>query len=109
MGDPDWSHAMQPHPDGFVLDLEVVPNADRAEFPAGYDPWRRRLKARVTAPATEGRANDELVWILSEFFHVPSTNVRVLSGAASRQKRIAVTGATIETASSRIQEALHET
>ena len=54
------------------------------------------LKIRVAAPALEDRANEALIAFLAERFEVPRRNVTLLSGAKSREKRFAITGATLD-------------
>jgi uncharacterized protein len=48
------------------------------------------LKARVTAPAVEGAANNALVRLLSDELGVSRRNVRIVAGASSREKLVVV-------------------
>jgi len=48
------------------------------------------LKIRVTAPPTDGKANAELIALLSDFFGVPRRAVMIVSGHASRDKVVAI-------------------
>jgi uncharacterized protein len=50
------------------------------------------LKARVTAPAVEGAANNALVRLLADVLDVPRSDVRIVAGGNSRQKLIVVEG-----------------
>jgi uncharacterized protein len=50
------------------------------------------LRARVAAPAVGGAANQSLVRLLAEELGVPRRNVRLIAGAAGRQKLIVVDG-----------------
>lgn len=52
-----------------------------------------RLKIRVAAPASEGRANEALAAFLAQWCRVPKRNVTVAAGITSRTKRIIVEGA----------------
>ena len=47
---------------------------------------------RVAAPATDGRANDALVKLLSRTLDVPAARVQIVSGHASRDKIIVLAG-----------------
>lgn len=49
-----------------------------------------RLKVRIAAPAVDGRANDALERYLAEALGVPRSAVRVVKGARSRDKAVAV-------------------
>lgn len=76
-----------------VLDLHVQPGASRSEVTGEHD---GRLKIRLAAPATEGRANAALIEFLADALGVPRRNVRIDSGLGSRRKRVVVEGVTGE-------------
>jgi len=44
------------------------------------------LLVRVREPAVEGKANRAVVELLAEYFNVPKTNVRLVSGHKSKVK-----------------------
>lgn len=50
------------------------------------------LRVRVTAPAVEGAANAALLALLAEELDVARRDVRIVAGAASRQKLVVVDG-----------------
>jgi uncharacterized protein (TIGR00251 family) len=50
------------------------------------------LRARVTAPAVEGAANNALVRLLAEELGVARRDVRIVAGASSRRKLVVVDG-----------------
>lgn len=50
------------------------------------------LRAKVTAPPAEGRANAALERLLAGALGVPKTAVRVASGARGREKLVAIEG-----------------
>ena len=50
------------------------------------------LRARVAAPAVGGAANQSLLRLLSDELGVPRRAVRLVAGAAGRQKLIVVDG-----------------
>ena len=74
-----------------VLELHVQPGASRTEV-AGLHGGR--LKIRLAARATDGRANEALIRFLAEELRVPRRNVSIESGLTSRQKRVAIEGVT---------------
>jgi hypothetical protein len=55
------------------------------------------LRARVAAPAVDGAANDALVRLVTRELDVPRTSVRIVTGATSRRKLVAVVGVAPET------------
>lgn len=54
------------------------------------------LRVRVTAPPVEGSANDALVQLLADNLDVPRRDVTIISGAASRNKTVEVSGVEAE-------------
>lgn len=71
------------------LRLRVSPGAARSAVVGRHgEGW----KVRVAAAPERGRANDELVELLSETLALPRSSVRVVSGSASRDKIVELTG-----------------
>ena len=99
---PDWARAVKPAGDGILLELEVVPGSRESRFPAGFNPWRGRLEAKVRAPPEEGQANAELCQLVAEALGVAAAAVRVSSGQTSRRKGLSVAGLTVEQAVARL-------
>jgi uncharacterized protein YggU (UPF0235/DUF167 family) len=54
------------------------------------------LRARVAAPPVEGAANHALVRLIAEELGVSRSSVRLIAGAAGRQKLIVVEGVSAE-------------
>jgi hypothetical protein len=54
------------------------------------------LRVRVAAPPIEGAANQALVRVLAEELGVARRSVRLVAGAAGRQKLIVVEGVTAD-------------
>ena len=48
------------------------------------------LRARVTAPPVEGRANEALLRLLAEALGVPKTSLRIVRGQRGRKKLVVV-------------------
>jgi uncharacterized protein (TIGR00251 family) len=67
------------------INVHVIPGSSRSDVEPG-DPWRVHVHAR---PA-EGKANEELLQILSHHFGVARCAVRILSGHASRNKTVEI-------------------
>lgn len=65
--------------------IKVVPNANTDEVIEG-DP----LIVRVKAPPAKGKANKAVVKLLSNYFNA---DVRIVSGATSRKKLVAIEAA----------------
>jgi uncharacterized protein (TIGR00251 family) len=89
---PDIADALLEDRHGTIISLEVIPGSKTDSFPSGYNEWRKTISCRVTAPAVEGKANRAIITLVSEKLAVPSSRVRIQSGAASSQKRVLVEG-----------------
>jgi uncharacterized protein (TIGR00251 family) len=67
------------------ISVRVIPGSSRSDVEPG-NPWRVHVHAR---PA-EGKANEELLQILSHHFGVARSAVRILRGHASRSKIVEI-------------------
>jgi uncharacterized protein (TIGR00251 family) len=76
-----------------VLELHVQPGARKTEVAGMHG---ARIKIRLAAPATEGRANEALIEFLAEKFGVAKRDIRILSGVKSRDKRVLIEGITTQ-------------
>jgi hypothetical protein len=50
------------------------------------------LKIRLTAPPVDGAANEALVKFLSDTFSVSKSQIEIVSGHTSREKRVKISG-----------------
>ncbi|MBE7490222.1 MAG: DUF167 domain-containing protein [Planctomycetes bacterium] len=73
----------------FLLRLRVSPCARKARI-AGIHGGA--LKVAVTEPPEQGRANQGVISLLSRALGIAERDVTILSGHASRDKRVAVAG-----------------
>lgn len=69
--------------------VRLSPRARRTEL-AGWDGGV--LKARVTAPPVDGRANEALRRLLAEALDVPPRDVAIVGGLTSREKTVIIRG-----------------
>ena len=74
-----------------VLSLHLQPGAKRTGFAGLHG---EAMKLRLAAPPVDGKANAALCAFLAEFCGVPKSAVSLLSGEASRAKRVRVEKAT---------------
>jgi len=77
------------HAEGSILHVRAQPGARRNGIvgEAGG-----ALKIAVTAPPDKGRANQALIDVLQEALGVKSSQIGLLSGFASRQKKFLIRG-----------------
>ena len=74
-----------------IFNVKVVPRASRSELVGEQD---GTLRVRIAAPPVDGAANEELIRLLAKILKVKPGSVTIVSGQASRLKRIAVKGVT---------------
>jgi len=104
----DISPALSSSDKGNIITIEVTAGSKNACFPAGYNAWRKAVGCRVRAPALEGRANKEVIAVVSEVVGIEKTCVRILSGSASPIKKILVEGLTPDQLGSVLSVFLYE-
>ena len=76
-------------PEGLLLSLLLQPRASRNAFVGLHD---GKLKICLAAPPVDNQANEALCRFLAKAFHVSKTDVQLLSGQASRHKKVLVCG-----------------
>jgi len=65
--------------------LKVIANAKQDSicgFNGGY------LKVKVSKPALEGKANEAVIMLISSFFNVRKSDIKILSGERSNIKTL---------------------
>jgi len=73
---------------GITVELRVHPRARRTVLAAAGGV----LKASVTAPPEDGKANDAVIALLSQEWRLPKSAFAVVKGVAARSKTIIVLG-----------------
>ena len=71
--------------------VHVRPGGHRSAVEGSHD---GALAVRVTAPATEGRANHAVERLVADSFGVPCYDVKVVAGRTSKGKRVRIIGDT---------------
>jgi uncharacterized protein (TIGR00251 family) len=79
--------------DGAILTVHIQPRASTTEYVGIHDD---AIKIRVAAPPVDGAANDELIRFLARQLSIPTSSVRIRSGASGRHKRVLVKGVAAE-------------
>ena len=74
--------------DDLILSVRVQARASKDEIATGVQgEW---LKVRITAPPVEGKANTHLIRFLAAEFKVRQSQITLLSGQTSREKRLRI-------------------
>jgi uncharacterized protein (TIGR00251 family) len=78
-------------PEGCVLHVRAQPRARKEGIKGEHG---GALKVAVTAPADCGRANQALIQVLAEALGLKRSQIELLSGQTSREKRVLIREAT---------------
>ncbi len=73
---------------GVTVELRVQPRARRTALETAGG----TLKAAVTAPPEDGKANDAVVALLAETWRLPKSSFGIVKGASTRTKTVSVAG-----------------
>ncbi|MGX8716801.1 MAG: DUF167 domain-containing protein [bacterium] len=69
------------------IEVKVIARASKCDvIPLGES----RFKVKLTRPALEGKANEQLIQVLADYFDVPKASVHLVSGEKSSQKRLKI-------------------
>lgn len=74
---------------GITINVKVEPRSPKSEITGVLG---NALKVRLKSPPVDGRANEELVFLLSKEFGVGKTSVRILKGHKSKNKVVEIEG-----------------
>jgi uncharacterized protein (TIGR00251 family) len=88
------------HAEGCILPVRAQPSARRAGVQGEQN---GALKVAVTAPPEDGRANKALVEVLREVLVLKRSQVELLSGQTSRDKRFLIRGVLREELQRRVE------
>ena len=78
---------------GVTFAVRIVPRASRSEIAGEHE---GAFRIRIAAPPVEGAANRELIRLLAKKFGFAQNSVEIISGNASKNKIIRITGATLD-------------
>ena len=69
------------------IEVKVIPGVSKRGV-AGF--YNGVLKVKVNSAPEKGKANGELIEILSGFFNIRKKNIVILKGAKSRKKTLSI-------------------
>ena len=72
---------------GVVVSVKVQPNASRDRVVGEYGD---QLKIAVTVAPEKGKANKSVIKVLSRLLGVKSSDIEILSGETSRDKKVLI-------------------
>ena len=94
---------LEPHPRGVILLVRAQPGARRNEIAGEHN---GQLKVAVTQVAEKGKANDAVVEVLCEELSLRRSQVELLSGQTSREKKFLIAEISLDELAERIAGAL---
>ena len=69
------------------INLRVIPRARQNKITTDVD---GTLRVHITAAPVDGAANVAVVRALSEYFHVPKSQIKIIRGETSRDKAVEI-------------------
>jgi uncharacterized protein (TIGR00251 family) len=96
---------LQETPQGIVLAVRAQPGARRNAITGIH---AAALKVAVTAAPEKGKANDAIVALLCERLDLARSQVEIVAGDASRQKKLRIAGIAAAELRRRIAKCLDE-
>lgn len=88
---------------GIVLPVKAQPGARRNSIPGQH---AGSLKVAVTQAPEKGKANEAIIEVLAELLELKRSQLRLVSGATSSQKRFVITGVPLDELKQRIEKLL---
>lgn len=98
--------AVERHPDGVVLHIDVLPGSPALMIPAGFNAWRGSIEIRLTERADHGRANRQLIQEIARSFGISQGDVEILSGHRSHRKVVLMRGIDAESVLAALRRSL---
>lgn len=77
--------------DGVIINLRIVPRAAKNEICGIHD---EAIKVRLQAPPVDGKANKALIKFMAKTLGIRQSDIEIISGESSRNKRVHVSGLT---------------
>ncbi len=72
-----------------IIDVRVQPKSSCDRIMGEHD---GALKIAVTTAPEGGKANSAVIKLLSKLLNIPRSNIEIISGAKSRDKRLKISG-----------------
>lgn len=98
--------AVELHPDGVVLHIDVLSGSSELVIPAGFNAWIGSIEIRLTERADHGRANRQLLQELARAFGLSQSDVEIMSGHRSRRKVVLLRGSDAESVLAALRRSL---
>ena len=95
--------ALEKHPQGIIVPVKAQPGARRNGLAGEH---AGALKVQVTQAPERGKATDAVLETIADALRLKRSQVSLLSGAASPQKRVLVAGVSLADLAERLRSVL---
>ena len=102
----DLKDAVTDSGDYIRISFVVHAKAKCTLVPAGYDPWRKAVRANLRSPPFRGVANRELIQEVARVLGIRSADIKIIHGAGDNHKVLEVSGIDFNTAVVKLEAAL---
>jgi len=99
----DISRALSASSHGTIIAIDVSAGSKSDCFPSGYNPWRMALGCQISAKPVGGKANIAIIGLIASVLGVSRTDVSIVTGATSSQKKVLVRGLFVDDIQSRLE------
>jgi len=72
-----------------ILKIKVEPRSSKSAI---VGPYGDALKVKLTSPPVEGKANKELIALLSKELKIPKKDIELIAGQSSKNKTVKIVG-----------------
>ncbi|MBI5254212.1 DUF167 domain-containing protein [Candidatus Falkowbacteria bacterium] len=70
-----------------LIVVKVIPRSSKNEL---EQISRDVFKAKITVAPKKGKANAKIIELLSKYFDLPKSEIQIVSGLTSKQKRVLI-------------------
>jgi uncharacterized protein (TIGR00251 family) len=84
--------ALEPHPEGVILPVRAQPGSRKNELRGEQEGM---LKVCVTQAPEKGKANKAVIELLAKSLGLKKSQIQLLSGETSHQKKFLIQGTTV--------------
>ena len=74
---------------GISIKITVVPNSSQSLIVGVFEDG---LKIKLNSPPIEGKANKEVIGLISKLINVPKTSIKILKGEKNKAKTLLIQG-----------------
>lgn len=99
-----FRQALRETENGTVMAIEVSAGSSRDIFPSGFNEWRNAIGCHIRPAPLEGRANKAVISLISKVLCIPRSQIHIISGATSSQKKILIEGMEEEALASNLEK-----